>query len=204
MQPTQKIYDDEAGMYDLFNAPMEMMFKKGRRLFSALRGRIFEIGVGTGTNLQYYHPSAEIYAMDWSPNMILQARLKIHRYRLKNIKWLRTGDAQTVSSQFPANYFDYVTSTCVFCSVPDPIKGLKEILKILKPGGKFIQLEHGLSNNRVINVGMRAVDPLTYKHRGVHIARNHLAILQKAGFEVLHMRDLDLLGITKAIISRKL
>ena len=202
VHPTLRVYDKQANYYDIMNSPMERFFSKGRKVFSLLRGNILELGVGTGLNLSYYHPSTNVTALDWSSQMVNQARAKVRRLRLHHIKKIVVGDIMELDKHFKPHTFDFVTSTCVFCSVPDPIKGLQEIAKILKPSGFLVQIEHGLSNFRIINFFMKFFDPFIVKWRGFHITRNTLKNLKIAGFETIHQWSLDPTGIIRVIISK--
>lgn len=197
-----EIYEKQASTYDIMNSFMERVFSKGRTIFSLLRGKILEIGVGTGENLKFYHPSANITAFDWSPQMIYQTKMKVKRLKLDNVKNFVIGDIQKLNNYFETNSFDFITSTCVFCSVPDPIKGLQEVAKVMKRSGKLVQIEHGISNFRLLNLLMRAFDPITTNTRGFHLIRNQIGNLKTAGFEVIHEWSLDPTGIIKMIISK--
>ncbi len=202
IDPILEIYDRQAPTYDIMNSLMERLFSKGRTIFSLLRGKILEVGVGTGENLKYYHPSANITVFDWSPQMIRQTKMKVKRLELHNIKNFVIGDIQKLNNYFEPNSFDFITSTCVFCSVPDPLKGLQEIAKVLKSSGKFVQIEHGISNSKLLNIFMRAFDPITANMRGFHLTRNTLNNLERAGFSVIHEWSLDPAGIIRVIISK--
>jgi ubiquinone/menaquinone biosynthesis C-methylase UbiE len=202
IHPTLKIYDSHATSYDTMNSMMETLFSKGRAIFNLLRGNILEVGVGTGENLKHYHSSAKLTVFDWSPRMIEQAKMKIKRLGLKNVKNFVIGDIQRLSIYFEPNSFDYVTSTCVFCSVPDPVKGFKKIAQVLRPSGKLIQIEHGVSNFKLLNLFMRVLDPITANTQGFHLTRNTLTNLEKGGFKVIHKWSLDPAGIVKVIISK--
>jgi ubiquinone/menaquinone biosynthesis C-methylase UbiE len=193
--PALNIYNKLAKSYDKRNSMMERWISKARSIFSIIEGDILEIGIGTGNNLMHYNPKANIVAFDWSSEMISQAQFKIKKYGLNNIEEFIIGDIQRLSDYFDPNSFDYVISSCVFCSVPDPILGLKEVFKVLKPSGKLIQIEHGLSEIKIINVGLVLFDPFTSKRFGFHINRNHHKNLEKSGFKVTHQQKIDITGI---------
>ncbi len=97
-----------------------------------------EVGVGTGKNLPYYPREVEITAIDFSPGMLKRARKKASTDDLRVA--LIEMDVQQLD--FPDNYFDTVFATFVFCSVPDPVAGLKELKRVCKPEGKLLLLEH--------------------------------------------------------------
>ncbi|MFX1593948.1 MAG: class I SAM-dependent methyltransferase [Promethearchaeota archaeon] len=202
IDPILEIYDKQAPTYDIMNSLMESIFSKGRTIFSLLRGKILEIGVGTGENLKYYHPSANITAFDWSPQMIHQTKMKVKTLELHNVKNFIIGDIQKLDDYFETKSFDFVTSTCVFCSVPDPIKGLQEVSLVLKPSGRLVQIEHGISNFKLLNFLMKPLDPITATMRGFHLTRNTPQNLEKAGFKIIHEWSLDHAGIVRVIISK--
>ncbi|MHA2179867.1 MAG: class I SAM-dependent methyltransferase [Promethearchaeota archaeon] len=202
--PNLDLYNKLAKSYDRRNSMMEHWISKARSISSLIKGDILEIGAGTGNNLIQYKPEANVVALDWSSEMLSQAKLKAIKYGLSNIKEFIVGDIQNLSNIFEPNSFDYVVSSCVFCSVPDPILGLKQVFKVLKPSGKLIQIEHGISEIKLINVGLLLFDQFTYKRYGFHLNRNHLKNLQNAGFDLIHYHKIDPSGIFRLLISKKL
>jgi ubiquinone/menaquinone biosynthesis C-methylase UbiE len=199
--PVLKLYDKQANSYDSWNSMMERIFSKGRKIFSTLKGEILEVGVGTGLNLPYYGPNSQVTVFDWSPKMIFHAKLRTRSSNLKNIKNFVTGDIQELSKHFSEASFDYITSTCVFCSVPDPVKGLKELAKVLKPSGRLVQIEHGISYFKPVNLILGLFDNIMTKWRGFHLTRNIIINLEKSGFKVLYEIPLDSFGIVRLIYS---
>ncbi|MDF2883101.1 MAG: Methyltransferase type 11 [Clostridiaceae bacterium] len=138
MDDTEKIrrrYDRASKLYDLLGQPMEAMSLKKWRLEATkdLKGKVLEIGVGTGKNIPYYPHGVNITAIDFSYKMLTMAREKAKKFN-KPIELIQM-DAQNMD--FADNTFDMVFTTCVFCSVPDPVKGLKEIRRVCKPNGKI-------------------------------------------------------------------
>lgn len=202
---TYSIYNAKARKYDAIYGHMESMFAKERKIFNKLKGNILEIGVGTGNNLPYYNEDASITALDLSPEMIKIATKKVKKWNLKNISQFVVNSAENLSDIFPKNHFDYVTSTCVFCSIPQPLKALKEVAKVLKPGGKLIQIEHGLTNIHLVNGILKLLDPIIAPKEGFHVNRNHVEnIKQTAGFKILKVRNSVKFGFLKLIISKKI
>jgi ubiquinone/menaquinone biosynthesis C-methylase UbiE len=197
----QEIYDKNARSYDKRQFMMESLISKKRSIFRFLKGTILEVGVGTGINLPHYRSSVSLTALDFSAQMLKQSRLKIKKLNLYHVKKLIKGDIQHLSKYFKENSFDFITSTFVFCSVPDPIKGLQEVKRILRPNGRLVQIEHGLSNIKIINYFLKFLDPLTVKLFGFHVSRDILYNLKKAGFRIIHQRTLDPAGISRVIIS---
>ena len=94
-------------------------------------------------NIEYYPNGIEIYGIDFSPKMISKAKKKLKKQN-REAKLLEM-DIQNLD--FGDNYFDLIVTSCVFCSVPDPIKGLEELKRVLKEDGRIIMLEHMRSQN---------------------------------------------------------
>src|SRR6056297_2154420 len=114
-------YSRISGLYDFLEAPMERAFSGWRQeLLAGARGRVLEVGVGTGKNLPYYPEGTEVTAIDFSPNMIARARTRRDALQLEQIE-LKEMDVQQLA--FADDTFDTVVSTCVFCSVPLPVAG---------------------------------------------------------------------------------
>lgn len=185
MNKTDKIrrkYDRISGIFNAMERGMAKGTNKWRKkLFSMIKGpRVLEIGVGTGTNLPYYSPELEVTAIDFSPGMLQHAHNVVSDLDMK-IELLEM-DVQSLT--FADDSFDTVLTTCVFCSVPDPLLGLKQIKRVLKPNGRLIMLEHVLSSKRGIRQIMNLLNPLVVGVSGANINRETKANLEKAGFEV--------------------
>ena len=143
---TKKRYNRIAGMYDLMEMPMEGMFAKWRKkMLKGASGKTLEVGIGTGKNIPYYPANVDLTGIDFSEKMISKAEARLTGS--KNIRLL-VMDAQNM--EFEDNSFDTVVTSCVFCSVPDPIQGLREIRRVCKNGGKVLMLEHVRSHKKVV------------------------------------------------------
>ena len=134
---TKSRYNRNAPIYDLIEALVEHMFKPWReKLWSYASGNILEVGVGTGKNLPYHPRGAKMTGIDLADRMLIRAR-ECARQLGATIE-LREGDAQAL--EFPDNSFDMAAATSVFCSVPDPILGLSELNRVVRPGGRILLL----------------------------------------------------------------
>ena len=175
-------YDRVAKFYDILDVPMELLaFRKYReKVLQNLNGKALEVGIGTGRNIEFYPDHVDITAIDFSPRMLEKARERASKYN-KQVKLFEM-DVQDLD--FEDNVFDSAFSTCVFCSVPDPVKGLEEVSRVLKPGGKLILLEHVLSNYKLIRPLMNIINPLTVRLWGANINRETIFNIKKAGFAI--------------------
>jgi ubiquinone/menaquinone biosynthesis C-methylase UbiE len=182
---TRERYNRTAKFYD-----MERMIKHElrKKILSQVKGKVLEIGVGTGKNLEFYPTNCKLTGIDVSPGMLKKAREKAQKLKL-DVSLLEM-DAQDL--QFPDNSFDTVVATCVFCSVPDPIKGLKEVKRVCKPGGKILLLEHVRSENPVLGKIMDLLDPLTVRLIGPHINRRTVENISEAGLRINCIEDQNL------------
>ncbi len=161
-------------------------------------GRILEVGVGTGKNFAFYPPGSEIVAIDFSERMIKRARKRAVRQDVAVT--LHQMDVQNMS--FPDASFDTVVATFVFCSVPDPAQGLREVVRICKPGGKVILLEHMISANRILAVLMNLLNPIVVRIAGANINRRTVQNVRNSGLVVERVTDLRP-RIVKLIEARK-
>ncbi|MBM4206824.1 MAG: methyltransferase domain-containing protein [Gammaproteobacteria bacterium] len=178
---TRQRYDRLAPFFDLLEAPMEGLFLRTWRelLWRKVSGyHILEVGVGTGKNFDFYPQNARITAIDFSPNMLKQAELT--KARKGVTVELALMDVQSLA--YADNSFDAVVSTCVFCSVPQPSKGLKELYRVCKPGGQVLLLEHVLSANPLIAKLMNFFNPLAVRLTGANINRETVKNVQACGF----------------------
>ncbi|OGO22229.1 MAG: methyltransferase type 11 [Chloroflexi bacterium RBG_16_50_9] len=196
----RKRYDRIAPVYDLVEGLVERSrYRQWRKLlWHKVEGRkILEVGVGTGKNFPYYPADAEITAIDFSEKMLNRARQKVKEHGVKVT--LRQMDVQNLS--FEDDTFDTVVATFVFCSVPDPLKGLMEVSRVCKPDGQVLLLEHVLSANRMLAFLMNLVNPLVARTMGPNINRRTVVNVAGSGFEVTGVTDLAA-GIFKLIEAR--
>lgn len=192
-------YDRLSSIYDLMEWPMEFLFSRGWRkeMLSGLKGRVLEAGVGTGKNLKYYPPGCLVIGIDNSEGMLEKARKKAEG--MNNVPLLLM-DAEHL--EFPDSTFDYVVTTFVLCSIPDPVKALKEMRRILKPSGEMINLEHMRSINRFIAWYEDLINPIIVSITGINVNRKTVENVVKAGFTIKDVKNLLLKDIFRRIRSK--
>ena len=139
-RPTRKRDDRLALFYDLLEKALEgLQFAQWRaRLGERIKGkRVLEVGVGTGKNIRYYPQNTKVTAIDISLRMLTRARRKVEASTVEvNLAEM---DGQNLA--FPDQSFDTVLATLVFCSVPDAVRGLRELLRVCRQGVKMGGLE---------------------------------------------------------------
>jgi len=193
----QRRYDRQAALYDLREAPMEFFIGRWRkRLWGKIApgSRVLEVGVGTGKNMRWYPPDVSVVAVDFSPSMLARAVRRARRRKLTVD--LALMDAQALA--FADASFDVVVTTCVFCSVPDPILGLREVRRVLRANARILMLEHVRSRLPLLGRCMDWLNPVSLWLQGVNINRDTVANVQKANLRV-HRVDNLLLDIFKLI-----
>jgi phosphatidylethanolamine/phosphatidyl-N-methylethanolamine N-methyltransferase len=181
---TRKRYDRLAPFYDLLEKPLEtLQFAEWRaRLGERLSGdRILEVGVGTGKNIRYYRQGAKVTAIDISPSMLGRAKRKVEASGVEVD--LVEMDVQNLA--FPDHSFDTVLATFVFCSVPDPVQGLRELLRVCRAGGRLYLLEHMRSTNPILGALFDVLNPLVVRMMGANINRRTMENIRHSGWKVL-------------------
>lgn len=166
-----------------------------RRLMALVTGpRVLEVGVGTGRNLPLYPASLQVDAIDFSPRMLNRAR----RWRPSAAVHLALMDVEALA--WPAETFDTVVATCVFCSVPDPVQGLTEIRRVLRPDGRAVFLEHVRPGAPWLAAVFDWLDPLAAR-AGPHINRRTVENIRQARLMVEREENL-VSDVLKLIVAR--
>lgn len=158
------------------------------RAVSLAKGRTLEVGVGSGLNLPLYSAAcSEVVGVDISPRMLAKAAKRAPLCSAPVT--LCEMDAQRLD--FPHESFDTVLATCVFCTVPDPVKGLREMRRVCKPGGTIVLVEHMRSRRPWLGKVMDWLNPLSVALIGDHINRHTVENAKKAGIAVIETTDLS-------------
>lgn len=167
--------------YDLIMMTGEKFTRSDLRteLLSHAHGKTLEIGVGTGLNFPHFPPGIQYTGIEPDPSMRKVALEKEKKFHVH----VDEGDAQSLN--FPDSSFDTVVATLVFCSIPDPDLALHEVYRVLKPGGKFLLLEHVRRNTPVVGWVQDHLTPM-WKHiaGGCHLNRDPEVEILRLGFKV--------------------
>ena len=198
---TRSRYQRISAMYDLMEGMMERQIRPWReKLWQFANGpRLLEVGVGTGKNMEFWPPDYKVTAIDLTPGM-----LELAQQRARSLN--RQGDdlflADIQHLELSSAIFDTVVATCVFCSVPDPIRGLREIGRVVRPDGHVLLLEHIRIDKPVIGPMMDLLAPLVVRINGANINRRTIENVRTAGLKIDHVFDLDKMGMFKIILAR--
>jgi ubiquinone/menaquinone biosynthesis C-methylase UbiE len=176
-------YDRASKNYDRFEFLAEkLLFSKiWKKAFRNIQGKILEIGVGTGKNVPYYPEGANVTAIDFSSGMLGKAEILKKKFKLTNVRLLKM-DAQDL--KFSDSSFDFVISSFVFCTVPDPMKGLSEAYRVLQPGGKAIFIEHMKSGSFLLNIVLNLMNLMAVPMTGTYMNRGTQKNIENAGFRI--------------------
>jgi ubiquinone/menaquinone biosynthesis C-methylase UbiE len=195
-----RIWDRVAPKYDRRIEFWERrLFEDGRDwVCSKAKGDVLEIAVGSGRNLPHYPDDVRVVGIEFSAAM-----LELAKERAASIRQdvdLRLGDAQAL--EFDDESFDTVTCTISLCSIPDDAAAIAEVKRVLRPGGRFIFMEHVRSPLWGVRALQTLVNPLTVWLEGDHFTREPLEHVRRAGFEIEHKQRLKL-GIVERVVARK-
>lgn len=179
----RKRYNRTALFYDWMDKMIPVRLR--RKAIEQAVGKVLEVGVGTGANLEFYPPGCQVTGIDFSSGMLQKAKEKLHKAKVPIT--LIEMDAQQMG--FTNGSFDTVIATCVFCSVPDPVQGLKEVKRVCKPGGKIILLEHVRSEHLLLGWLMDTLNPIAVHTIGSNINRQTVKNIQSAGIQNYSMEE---------------
>jgi ubiquinone/menaquinone biosynthesis C-methylase UbiE len=134
-------YNITAWFYDILDLPWEKQYRKWRpQLVGDVRGKILEAGIGTGRNLEFYHPEVHLTGIDLCPVMIRRAR---QRSKEASCQVSIFQEDACVMESIPSDHYDWIVATFLCCVVPEELQKLvlDQFARVLKPGGRFRLLE---------------------------------------------------------------
>lgn len=186
-------YDRQMGFFD------RVLFEGGREwACSRTRGQVLEIAVGTGRNLPYHRDDVTLIGIELTPEMLAIATRRAAD--LGREADLHLGDAQAL--EFPDASFDSVLCTFALCTIPDDRAAVAEAFRVLRPGGRFLLLEHVRSPVRAVRAVQRLIEPLSVRFEADHLTREPLEHLSAAGFVVDEL-ERSKWGIVERVAARK-
>ena len=152
-------YERMAGVYDVLDGIYELTWKRRlrREVFALARGRLLDVCVGTGCNIAFYPQASDATGIDNSPAMLKRAAKRARGLGRR----VRLLERDVFATGLPDGSFDTIVATYTMCCLPRDRQGdaLREMRRLCAPGGQIVLLDYGLSERRVVRLGMRLLSP---------------------------------------------
>src|SRR5215470_11707328 len=161
-----------------------------REIVGQAQGVVLEVGAGGGQNFPFYDPTrvVRVEAVEPDEAMLVEARSALSAAPVP----ITLTRAPVEALPFPDALFDSAVVTLVFCSVRDPERGLREIWRVLKPGGTLLLLEHVRAQGKIVAGVQDVLVPLTTRCMGNdHWNRDTLHTVLQTGFQTTQVRQLS-------------
>jgi SAM-dependent methyltransferase len=157
-----------------------------RRIVPLAQGNVLEIGVGPGVNFVHYDRAKvnKVYALEPNPGMLRRAEEQLLRTEVP-IEFL---DLPGERIPLPDASVDTVVTTFTLCTIPGVVEAIKGVRRVLKPTGKLIFFEHGLSPDPPVQRWQKRSEPLfRWAFEGCHVTRNIPSLIGNGGFNIEQM-----------------
>lgn len=199
-QRQRRHWDDHANSYDRSIGKLDRRVIRDSRSWAAGQavGRTLEVAIGTGLNLPYYPVGIDLVGVDLSPHMLAQARRRAAELGVRAD--LREGTATPLA--FDDNSFDTAICTLALCAIPDDQQAVTEMIRVLRPGGKLILVDHVVSAHRPLALAQRALELWSVRQAGEHFTRRPIKHVYAAGLHITH-QDRYLGGIIERVTAIK-
>ena len=189
-----KFYDEKILPHLIdYACGMGLVMKTRSQIVPQAEGRVLEIGIGTGLNLSFYDPAkvSTIVGVDPAAQMQTLARRRAAKIDIPvEMIALELGQIQAADASF-----DSIVCTFTLCTIPDPLAALREMRRVLKPGGKLLFSEHGRAPDAKVRLWQERITPLWKPlSGGCHLNRDIPALLSAGGFRIREVNSSYLSG----------
>jgi ubiquinone/menaquinone biosynthesis C-methylase UbiE len=202
LERTRKLWDRYSAQYDRRMERTERMLFPGGREWACAQaaGDVLEVAVGTGRNLPYYARDQvrTLTGIDLSPGMLAVARDRARALGLDAD--LRTGNAEAL--EFGDATFDTVVCTVSLCNIPDHRAAIKEMYRVLRPGGRLVLIDHVASDRWWVLFAQKLLEQATRRMNGDYQTRRPLPLVAAEGFMVGHS-ERSRLGWVERLVAVK-
>lgn len=191
------VWDFRARLYDVCEGSGLRRGPSKAEVFHDMIGRVLFVAIGTGADIAHFPAGREIIAIDISQAMLRRAESRRSRY----VGRLDLVEADATKLPFADGGFDTVATSCTLCSVPEPVRALQELYRVLRPGGRLLMFEHVRSRNSLLGLALDLMTVWT-RRAGTEMNRDTVGNVLKAGFQILRVESVYL-DIILAIRGRK-
>jgi ubiquinone/menaquinone biosynthesis C-methylase UbiE len=166
-------------------------------ILASTHGDVLELGMGTGLNLPHYPaPVTSLHAVD--PAHLLPKTVAARSARVSFPVHVERHTAEALP--YGDRCFDCVVSTWTLCTIPNPVLALHEVGRVLKPGGRFLFLEHGRSDDRTIAAWQDRLNPIqNVMGCGCHLNRQIDRLLTQSGLTIAHLDRFSMQGVPRLV-----
>jgi SAM-dependent methyltransferase len=187
------IYDRKAGCRQGSGGAADLAWACSRA-----HGDTLEVGIGHGRSLEHYRPGVRLTGLELSPKSLLAATRRARELGIHAT--LREGDAADLP--YPDRHFDTVVFCFALCTIPDDRTAISEAVRVLRPRGLLLVVEHVRSPNPAVRVLERIAEPITVRRSGDHLLRDPLECILAEGLEVIEL-ERRLAGLVERLSARK-
>ena len=193
------IYDRNAARYDRHTGDGGWLIHDGRSwLAGQARGETLEVGIGTGLTIPWYPADVRLTGIELSPAMLGMAAARA-RATGREVD-LRVGDATALP--FADGSFDTVAFCLVLCTVRDDALAFAEALRVLRPGGRVVLLEHVRSPNRAVRLLEHLMQPIGLRTQGDHLLREPFDHVRAHGLGI-ELLERHTFGVMERLVAVK-
>jgi ubiquinone/menaquinone biosynthesis C-methylase UbiE len=195
---TKAKWDKAAPNFDLMAGygPEKRWEPWKRELFSHMgHGKVLFLAVGTGLDIPFFPTGRNLVGIDISDKMLEMAKPRIDAYE----GTIEARQMDVHDMPFEDDEFDQIFTSCTFCSVPDPVKGLQALKRVLRPGGELRMFEHTGSRYYPFRLMMNLMTPLS-RRVGPEMNRDTVSNVEAAGFQLREVKYV-FLDVVKTIYA---
>ena len=199
LRKVRRIYDTDPAAYHRGMQVVTERMLRGRRakVGEIVRGRVLDVGFGTGLSIAHYPESVEVVGIDASHGMLSYAT-GVVRTAGRKVSLFEM-DAERLG--FADNSFDSVAFNLCLCTVPDPEAAVREAVRVARPGAPMVFLEHVRSHLLPVALLQEALNPALVALQEDHFNRRTVDVVRRAGVEIRSV-DRWLLGFFNLIVGR--
>jgi ubiquinone/menaquinone biosynthesis C-methylase UbiE len=176
-----------------FACGLKPIMRQREKVVPLAQGCVLEIGVGSGLNLPYYDAGkvSKVIGLDPSPEMTRKAARAARRAHV-DVEFI---DAPAESIPLASASVDTALVTYALCTIPQTAPALREIARVLRPGGRLVFCEHGLAPDTNVRRWQQRITPLWQRiGGGCHLDRDIPALIEQGGFRITAMETMYLPG----------